>query len=74
MNSPKEALEYVLDCFRDGIGSTDNEQEAIAEVEAAIPVAELHQQLAELILNQSNRPSDFWAKVHEIRTRLEALK
>ncbi len=49
MTSPKAALEYILTCFRDRNDSTHDRQKAIADAEAAIPIAELHEQIVKVI-------------------------
>ena len=79
MTSPKEALEKIAykplaggeptaslkECFDD----------AVEIAKAAIPVAELHQQVVDAvwILGSGYNIDDFWSKIRLIRTQLEAL-
>ena len=81
MITPKEALESAVDLIADCIPDDLVEKpEYLRQIKAAIPVAELHEEIAEVLLD---RPSPYpyaykrqiwWDKVETLRTKLEALK
>ncbi|TET41420.1 MAG: hypothetical protein E3J60_04515 [Dehalococcoidia bacterium] len=76
MTSPKAVLKESLSIFEypyeEGGGDGWNES-IIKLIRAAIPVAKLHEEVVKMIFTQPHTDK-FWARMHEIRHQLEALK
>ncbi len=74
--SPKEALHELYDLVvQKTTGTSEDAVKAHKIIIAAIPVAELHEEIVGAVFNPSScNTDDFWEKMHRIRHKLEALQ
>lgn len=77
--TPKEALE-LAETLLNEFCLEDGDEEIILKIKAAIPVAELHAEMVELLNDiptfclPTKDAREWWQKIKAIRTKIKALK